>query len=181
FSSRRRHTRFSRDWSSDVCSSDLAIPDDEDVILRRVQFADGRTRAFINDQPVSASLLQRIGSQIVEIHGQHDDRALVDVATHRAALDACGELGSQADAVRAAWADLVEIQQAVKEQQAKVDEALAAEDYARHTVEELEKLKPQVGEEEELATRRQQLQQAEKGAADLIGIDEILNGPSAPS
>lgn len=160
---------------------DNAIPDDEDVILRRVQFADGRTRAFINDQPVSASLLQRIGSQIVEIHGQHDDRALVDVATHRAALDAFGELGSQAEAVRAAWADLVEIQQAVKEQQAKVDEALAAEDYARHTVEELEKLKPQVGEEEELATRRQQLQQAEKGAADLIEIDEILNGPSAPS
>lgn len=160
---------------------DNAIPDDEDVILRRVQFADGRTRAFINDQPVSASLLQRIGSQIVEIHGQHDDRALVDVATHRAALDAFGELAAEADAVRAAWADLVEVQQAVKEQEAKVAEALAAEDYARHTVEELEKLKPQAGEEEELSTRRQQLQQAEKSAADLIEIDEILNGPSAPS
>ncbi|MBF0679373.1 MAG: DNA repair protein RecN [Devosia sp.] len=160
---------------------DNAIPDDEDVILRRVQFADGRTRAFINDQPVSASLLQRIGSQIVEIHGQHDDRALVDVATHRAALDAFGELTGQAEEVRSAWADLAEIQQAVKEQQARVDEALAAEDYARHTVEELEKLKPQAGEEEELATRRQQLQQAEKGAADLVEIDEILNGPSAPA
>jgi len=173
--------QLSADHPARAALRDNAIPDDEDVILRRVQFADGRTRAFINDQPVSASLLQRIGTQIVEIHGQHDDRALVDVATHRAALDAFGELTGQAEAVRAAWADLAEIQQAVKEQQARVQEALAAEDYARHTVEELGKLKPQAGEEDELAARRQQLQQAEKGASDLVEIDEILNGPSAPS
>ncbi|HWV22287.1 MAG TPA: DNA repair protein RecN [Devosia sp.] len=160
---------------------DNAIADDEEVILRRVQFADGRTRAFINDQPVSAALLQKIGSQIIEIHGQHDDRALVDVATHRAALDSFGELAAPAAAVREAWADLVEIQQSVREQQARVVEALAAEDYARHAVEELEKLKPVEGEEAELAERRQQLQQAEKSASDLIEIDEILNGPSAPS
>ncbi|MHA6297660.1 DNA repair protein RecN [Devosia sp. CAU 1758] len=160
---------------------DNAIADDEDVILRRVQFADGRTRAFINDQPVSASLLQKVGGQIVEIHGQHDDRALVDVATHRASLDAFGELGVQANAVRDLWAALVEAQQAVQEQRALVDEALAAEDYARHTVEELGKLKPAVGEEEELAERRQQLQQAEKAASDVVEIDEILNGPNAPT
>ncbi len=160
---------------------DNAIPDDEDVILRRVQFADGRTRAFINDQPVSASLLQKVGSQVVEIHGQHDDRALVDVATHRAALDAFGELSAEADAVRDCWAALVEAQQAVTEQRALVAEAVAAEDYARHTVEELSKLNPVAGEEEELAERRQQLQQAERAASDVVEIDEILNGPNAPS
>lgn len=160
---------------------DNAIADDEDVILRRVQFADGRTRAFINDQPVSASLLQKVGTQIVEIHGQHDDRALVDVATHRAALDAFGELSAEAAAVREAWAALVEIGQSVAEQRQAVAEALAAEDYARHTVEELGKLKPVTGEEDELAARRQQLQQAEKAAADVIEIDEVLNGPAAPS
>ncbi|MVS98706.1 DNA repair protein RecN [Devosia marina] len=160
---------------------DNAIPDDEDVILRRVQFADGRTRAFINDQPVSASLLQKVGSQVVEIHGQHDDRALVDVATHRAALDAFGELSAEADAVRDCWAALIEAQQAVTEQRALVAEALAAEDYARHTVEELSKLNPVAGEEEELAERRQQLQQAEKAASDVVEIDEILNGPNAPT
>ncbi len=158
-----------------------AIADDEDVILRRVQFADGRTRAFINDQPVSASLLQKVGSQIVEIHGQHDDRALVDVATHRAALDSFGELLGEAAATRDYWAELVEAQQAVAEQRALVAEAMAAEDYARHTVEELDKLKPVVGEEDELAARRQQLQQAEKAAGDVVEIDEILNGPNAPS
>ncbi|AVF04841.1 MAG: DNA repair protein RecN [Devosia indica] len=160
---------------------DNAIPDDEDVILRRVQFADGRTRAFINDQPVSASLLQKVGSQVVEIHGQHDDRALVDVATHRAALDAFGELSAEADAVRDCWAALIEAQQAVTEQRALVAEALAAEDYARHTVEELSKLNPVAGEEEELAERRQQLQQAEKAASDVVEIDEMLNGPNAPT
>lgn len=160
---------------------DNAIADDEDVILRRVQFADGRTRAFINDQPVSASLLQKVGSQIVEIHGQHDDRALVDVATHRAALDAFGELGTEAAAVRECWAALVEAQQAVEEQRALVEAALAAEDYARHTVEELGKLNPAAGEEDELAERRQQLQQAEKAASDVVEIDEILNGPGAPA
>lgn len=160
---------------------DNAIADDQDVILRRVQFADGRTRAFINDQPVSASLLQKVGTQIVEIHGQHDDRALVDVATHRAALDAFGELAGAAAAVREAWAALVEIGQSVAEQREAVAAAVAAEDYARHTVDELGKLKPMPGEEDELAARRQQLQQAEKSAADVLEIDETLNGPSAPS
>src|SRR5690348_3467528 len=66
------------------------IADDADLILRRVQYADGRTRAFVNDQPVGAGLMQTIGRQLVEIHGQHDDRALVDAATHRALLDAFG-------------------------------------------------------------------------------------------
>jgi DNA repair protein RecN (Recombination protein N) len=130
---------------------------------------------------VSASLLQKVGSQIVEIHGQHDDRALVDVATHRAALDAIGELAREASAVRDAWAGLVEAQQAVAEQRAQVEAALAAEDYARHTVEELGKLKPVLGEEDELAERRQQLQQAEKASSDVVEIDEILNGPTAPT
>ncbi len=159
---------------------DNAIPDDEDIILRRVQFADGRTRAFINDQPVSAALLQRVGAQIVEIHGQHDDRALVDGATHRAALDAFGGLEPAALAVRDAWQCLVDAQTAVAEQKALVAAALAKEDYARHTVEELSALAPAAGEEVELAERRQALMQIEKSASDVVETDELLNGPSAP-
>ncbi|MBU1306971.1 MAG: DNA repair protein RecN [Alphaproteobacteria bacterium] len=160
---------------------DNAIPDDEDIILRRVQFADGRTRAFINDQPVSAALLQRVGSQIIEIHGQHDDRALVDAATHRAALDAFGELEAGASQVRDAWEALSTAQEAVAAQKALVAEALAAEDYARHTVEELSKLKPILGEEDELAERRQHLQQVERSVSDVREIDDMLNGPAAPA
>jgi len=159
---------------------DNAIPDDEDVILRRVQFADGRTRAFINDQPVSAALLQRVGGQVVEIHGQHDDRALVDVATHRAALDAFGELEAKAAAVRDAWQQASDTQEAVAAQKAMVAEALAQEEYARHTVEELSKLRVAVGEEDELAERRQHLQQVERSAVDVKETDDALNGPAAP-
>ncbi len=173
--------QLSADHPARAALRDNAIPDDEDVILRRVQFADGRTRAFINDQPVSAALLQKVGGQIVEIHGQHDDRALVDVATHRAALDAFGELEGAVEKVRDAWQDLSDTQEAVAAQKALVAAALAAEDYARHTVEELSKLKPQPGEEDELAERRQHLQQIERSASDVTEIDDMLNGPSAPA
>ncbi|SEQ01049.1 DNA replication and repair protein RecN [Devosia sp. YR412] len=173
--------QLAKDHPARAALRDNAIPDDEDVILRRVQFADGRTRAFINDQPVSAALLQKVGGQIVEIHGQHDDRALVDSATHRAALDAFGELEKHVDKVRDAWEALSDAQEAVAAQKALVAQALAAEDYARHTVEELGKLKPVIGEEEELAERRQHLQQVERSASDVTEIDDMLNGASAPA
>src|SRR3954470_5473587 len=72
------------------------IGTDDVLILRRVQLADGRTRAFVNDQPVSVQVLKALGATLVEIHGQHDDRALVDAVTHRAILDAFGGLQAQA-------------------------------------------------------------------------------------
>jgi DNA repair protein RecN (Recombination protein N) len=159
---------------------DNDVSDDEEVILRRVQLADGRTRAFINDQPVSASLLQRIGALVVEIHGQHDDRALVDVATHRSALDAFGGYEGQIAAVRETHAALSETLDAVERQRAAVAKAQADEDYARHVVDELSKLSPQAGEEEELAERRQHLMALEKAAEEVREADEILNGTNAP-
>jgi DNA repair protein RecN (Recombination protein N) len=159
---------------------DNEIADDEELILRRVQFADGRTRAFINDQPVSAGLLQGLGRLVVEIHGQHDDRALVDVTTHRTLLDAFGSLEREATAVREAYAALVEADDALAAQRALIDEARAREDYARHVVQELDALAPEPGEEETLAARRQRLMQLEKAAEEVRDADEILNGPTAP-
>src|SRR5947207_13912890 len=79
------------------------IPVEDELILRRVQFADGRTRAFVNDQPVSAQALKALGTALVEIHGQHDERALVDMATHRRLLDAFGALEPDATAVERLW------------------------------------------------------------------------------
>src|SRR5947199_8026535 len=70
----------------------LGIAGEDELILRRMQYADGRTRAFVNDQPVSAQVLKNLGATLVEIHGQHDERALVDTASHRALLDAFGDL-----------------------------------------------------------------------------------------
>lgn len=159
---------------------DNAIADDEDVILRRVQFPDGRTRAFINDQPVSAGLLQAIGRLVVEIHGQHDDRALVDVATHRALLDAFGGHDELVSEVWQAHETLVEAEAAVAGQRAVIAEAQAREDYARHVVAELGDLAPEVGEEETLSERRHRLMQLERAAEEVRDADEILNGPMAP-
>src|SRR5262249_35763770 len=79
------------------------IPSEDELILRRVQLADGRTRAFINDQPVSVQAMKAVGAALVEIHGQHDERALVDAATHRRLLDAFGSLEAQAREVERLW------------------------------------------------------------------------------
>ena len=88
---------------------------DGELILRRVQMADGRTRAFVNDQPISVQALRSIGSALVEIHGQHDDRALVDPAMHRALIDAAGGLEPEVAAVRAAYASAREARDGARE------------------------------------------------------------------
>ena len=160
--------------------ADTAVAPDEDVILKRVQYADGRTRAFINDQPVSAGLLQAVGGQLVEIHGQHDDRALVDTATHRAALDAFAGLEAEVATTRRTHAVLVEASAAVASQRDMVREAATREEYARHVVDELAALKPEAGEEVTLADHRQRLMQLERAAEDVNEADELLSGPAAP-
>ncbi|MGL5115406.1 MAG: AAA family ATPase, partial [Beijerinckiaceae bacterium] len=80
-------------------ATEAGVGDDGDLILRRVQMPDGRTRAFVNDQPVSVQTLRQIGQALVEIHGQHDDRALSDPAQHRTLVDAFGRLQPQAEEV----------------------------------------------------------------------------------
>ena len=163
-----------------VALRDNEIADDAELIMRRVQYADGRTRAFINDQPVGAGLMQAIGAKLVEIHGQHDDRALVDAATHRALLDAFGGLDAEAGATWAAHTALTEADAAVAEQRRVIAEAAAREDYARHVVDELSELHPEAGEEDSLAERRARLMQLEKASDEVRDADEILGGPSAP-
>jgi DNA repair protein RecN (Recombination protein N) len=156
------------------------IPGDEEVILRRIQYADGRTRAFINDNPVSASLMRDVGTLAVEIHGQHADRALIDATTHRALLDAYGGHFADLDATASAYAALIVAEDAVARQRARVERAARDEDYARHVVAELTELSPHEGEETELAERRQHLMQVEKSADDVRDADDLLNGSSAP-
>jgi DNA repair protein RecN (Recombination protein N) len=160
--------------------ADTVVASDEDVILKRVQYADGRTRAFINDQPVSAGLLQSVGSQLVEIHGQHDDRALVDASTHRAALDAYGGLDAGVAAVKLAHTALAAAELAFRDQQAAVAEAAAKEEFARHAVTELGALRPEAGEEVVLSDRRQHLMQLERAAEDVTEADDLLSGAAAP-
>ena len=155
------------------------IPAEDELILRRVQFADGRTRAFINDQPVSVQVMKELGTALVEIHGQHDERALVDAATHRRLLDAFGALEADAAKVAGLWEARREAQTAADAHRAEVERAKREGDWLRHAVEELGTLSPQAGEETALAERRTGMMQAEKVAEDLHDAHEVIAGASS--
>ncbi len=159
---------------------DNDVDDDGDIILRRIQTADGRTRAFVNDQPVSAGLLRQAGSLLVEIHGQHDDRALVDPESHRALIDVFGGLLGDADALARAHAAFRGAEKAVIDHERRIEAARNEADYLRASVDELSQLKPEQGEEEQLAGRRTDMMQVEKIAGDLNEAFETLNGSTSP-
>jgi DNA repair protein RecN (Recombination protein N) len=152
---------------------------EDELILRRVQFADGRTRAFVNDQPVSVQVMKQLGEALVEIHGQHDDRALVDAATHRRLLDAFGDLESYAARVSALWeaCRVAEAEAAAHREQ--VERAQRESDWLRHAVNELDTLSPQAGEEITLAGRRTAMMQAEKVAEDLHDAYDVIAGANS--
>jgi DNA repair protein RecN (Recombination protein N) len=156
------------------------IDADDALILRRTQFSDGKTRAFINDQPVSVQALKSLGAALVEIHGQHDDRALVDAATHRRLLDAFGGLDRQAAEVERLWDARREAVGAVETHRAEVERAQREADYLRHAVEELNVLAPQEGEETQLAGSRATMMQGEKVADDLREALDVLAGSASP-
>ena len=158
-------------------ANDIAAEDE--LILRRVQFSDGRTRAFVNDQPVSVQVMKQLGSALVEIHGQHDDRALVDAATHRRLLDAFGALEGDAAKVETLWEARRAAQAEVDSHRADVERAKRESDWLRHAVEELDKLNPQAGEETTLATRRTVMMQSEKVAEDLRDAHEVIAGANS--
>jgi DNA repair protein RecN (Recombination protein N) len=158
-------------------ANDIAAEDD--LILRRVQFADGRTRAFVNDQPVSVQVMKELGTALVEIHGQHDERALVDAATHRRLLDAFGALEADAAKVAWLWEARRAAQAAADGHRAEVERAKREGDWLRHAVEELGKLAPQTAEETVLAERRTAMMQAEKVTEDLRDAHEVIAGANS--
>ncbi|WP_026782601.1 DNA repair protein RecN [Pleomorphomonas koreensis] len=160
--------------------ADNAIDDDGELIVRRVQTADGRTRAFVNDQAVSANLLRQLGAALVEIHGQHDDRALVDPAIHRGLIDAFGGLEAEVKAVAVAHRAWRDAEKALADLERRIADARREGDYLRASVEELQKLAPEPGEETALAERRQAMMRAEKVAVDLREAHDYLNGSGSP-
>ncbi|MFB9951798.1 DNA repair protein RecN [Rhizobium puerariae] len=156
------------------------IDDDGDLIFRRIQSSDGRTRASINDQPVSVQLMRQAGQLLVEIHGQHDDRALIDTDAHRTLLDAFAGLGDevlQLSGLYRAWKDG---ERAFRTHRARVEAAAREADYIRASVEELEALSPRDGEEDELAEQRSRMQKSERIAGDISEASEFLNGNTSP-
>ena len=156
------------------------VDDDGDLIFRRIQSADGRTRAFINDQAVSVQLMRQAGQLLVEIHGQHDDRALIDTDAHRMLLDAFAGLSDEAVTLGESYRRWRDAERSFKTHKAKVEAAAREADYLRASVEELEALSPQDGEEEELAERRSRMQKSERIAGDISEASEFLNGNASP-
>ena len=170
---------LARDSAQLKLAREQNIEADGELIVRRVQMADGRTRAFINDQPVSAQLVRAIAGGLVEIHGQHDERALLDSATHRSLVDAYGGLEPLAQATRMAFTALRGLEAELAAESARVAAAQADAEFAAHAHAELKKLKIQAGEEDSLAERRATMMQGEKVVADLREVHESLSGDAA--
>ena len=152
----------------------LDVEPGEPLLIRRIVKADGGSRAFVNDQPASAGLLRELATWLVEIHGQHDDRGLLNARGHRALLDAFGRVdaGTTAAAYKA-WRDA---EGALAAARAGIDTAQRDREWLEHAVGELRALAPEPGEEETLADRRRTMQRAEKIAEDLAAIDNWLEG-----
>ena len=152
----------------------LEIDPGEPLIIRRIVKADGGSRGFVNDQPASAGLLRELAQYLVEVHGQHDDRGLLNPRGHRALLDAFGR--SHAGIVAQAYRTWRDSEDALAVARAEIDAAARDRDYLAHAVAELRQLAPEPGEEEALAERRRTTQRAEKIAEDMAALDDYLGG-----
>ncbi len=163
-----------------VLIADHGLPTtDEGLVLRRTVASDGRSRAFVNDQAVSAGLLRQLGQALVEIHGQFDTHRLMDPVNHRALLDAYGGLTpllAQTRELRRAWRQASD---ARSEAEAAFTQAQRDEDYLRHAAAELEEAAPEPEEEEALAARRTQLQSGEKLVEAITEAIQSLGGADA--
>ncbi len=161
------------------------IEAEDDLVLRRVVGRDGRSRAFVGDQPVGVGLLRRLGALLVEVQGQHEQMGLADPATHGGLLDAFGVPAGPRQAVAVAWRGWREAAAALAVAQEAVAIAARDEEWLRHAVDELATLAPRPDEEERLAAERQGLQAGERRAeaiaaalAELTPRDRRSAGPA---
>ncbi|WP_374576026.1 DNA repair protein RecN [Phenylobacterium sp.] len=156
----------------------LSYRTDEDLILRRTLSADGRSRAFVNDQATSATVLREIGEQLLEVHGQHETVGLLDARTHRPLLDAFGGLAGRGAVVAGCWKDWRAAQARRDELAGQVAQAASEAEELSLRLSELDRLDPREGEEAELAETRAVLGAAEKALADINGAREAFDGLS---
>ena len=155
---------------------DNAMETDGEIILRRVISADGRTRAFVNDEPVGVGLLRDLGASLVEVHGQADDRGLFDNATHRRLLDAFGGHEALAQEVADLYARLETVRGTAEELRRAAAAAQADAEYTRHAADELTALGAEEGEEAALVAARSLLMNATKIAEDVSAASAALSG-----
>src|SRR6185295_14635461 len=169
-----------------VLLAEQGLEADDEVVLRRVVGRDGRSRAFINDQPVGVALLRRAASLLVEVQGQHEQIGLADAASHGPLLDAFGVARALREATGVAWRTWRDAITRLEEARAAIAAAERDEDWLRHAVDELASLAPQPGEEDQLSQQRLLLQQGERRAeaiaaalAELAPHDRRSPAPAA--
>ena len=160
--------------SSVLEDADIEVEPSEPIILRRQLKADGGSKAFVNDQPVGVALLREMAGALVELHGQHDDRGLVNPRGHRILLDRFA--GSDVAQVEAAYRQWRGAQAALDAARAEMDQARADQDLLLAHLEELTRLEPVEGEEETLALRRADMQKGEKLSGDLEDLRHLWDG-----
>ncbi|TNE69087.1 MAG: DNA repair protein RecN [Rhodobacteraceae bacterium] len=149
--------------------------DDGELILRRVNTADGRKTAWVNDRRVSGDVLRRLSDVLVELHGQHDDRGLLNPRGHRLLLDAFGGMGPLLETSRSAWKALSTARKALAEAEIRQAALKSEEEFLRHAVGELDGLNPEPGEEAKLDAERRLMQSAEKIAGDVAKAHQALS------
>jgi len=146
----------------------------EPLIVRRTLKADGGSRAFVGATSVPAGLIRDLGSLMVEIHGQHDDRGLLNPKGHRELLDAFGRLDT--GPVERAWSEVIRVEAELAEARAQAAMAEREREYLEHSSEEIERLAPEAGEETSLAEERAAMQAGLKAGESLSGLDDLLGG-----
>ncbi|MBV8061870.1 MAG: DNA repair protein RecN, partial [Alphaproteobacteria bacterium] len=151
------------------------------LILRRVVGRDGKSRAFINDQPVGIALLKQIGGYLLEIHGQFDTHGLLNPATHRGLLDNFAGLDAQVKKLSDTYHEWKAAEAAWQEQQQNLERARAEQDFLSAAVNELTDLAPEAGEADKLADQRSQLQNREKITEALLSAQQALNNDRGAS
>ena len=157
----------------------LSYARDEDLVLRRTLSADGRSRAFVNDQATGVGVLKEVGEALLEVHGQHETVGLLDARTHRPLLDAFGGFDGQLRALGERWRNWRAAHQNVETLRAEVVRAAAETDELTLRLAELDRLDPRDGEETELAEERAVLGAAEKALGDISGAHAVFEGLSA--
>ncbi|MEP5732458.1 MAG: DNA repair protein RecN [Sulfitobacter sp.] len=153
---------------------EAGLPGGDELILRRINTSDGRKTAWVNDRRCSGDVLRALSETLVELHGQHDDRGLLNPRGHRAILDEFAGNARMISKVRATWRALGAARKAAQEAAAEQAAIKAEEEFLRHAVAELDKLDPQEGEEAALDTKRRLMQGAEKIRADVVNAYEIM-------
>ena len=153
--------------------------EDGELILRRVNTASGRKTAWVNGVRTTGEILRRLSDTLVELHGQHDDRGLLNPRGHRQLLDAYGGHDAALDEVRLAWRRATEAERQLEEARQALEALRAEEDFLRHAMAELDALDPQPGEEATLDAERRLMQAAERIRADVARAHEALSSDGA--